>query len=169
VEGAGCYGHNGADDAALDAALLARAVPGRPVSLKWMREDEHAWEPYGAAMAMKLQASLNADGAIVDWNHDVWSYPHTARPRPDNETSGLLAAWHLERPLPPPKPRPIQGYHFGDYRNADPLYDLPQRRIVTHFVPDSPLRTSSLRGLGAFANVFAIESFMDELAQAAGH
>jgi nicotinate dehydrogenase subunit B len=80
----------------------------------------------------------------------------------------LLAAWHLQRPLPPPQPRPIQGYHFGDYRNADPLYDLPRRRVVTHFVPDSPLRTSSLRGLGAFANVFAIESFMDELAQAAG-
>jgi nicotinate dehydrogenase subunit B len=168
VEGAGCYGHNGADDAALDAALLALVVPGRPVSLKWMREDEHAWEPYGAAMAMKLQASLDADGAIIDWNHDVWSYPHTARPRPDNETSGLLAAWHLQRPFTPPTPRPIQGYHFGDYRNVDPLYDLPQRRIVTHFVPDSPLRTSSLRGLGAFANVFAIESFMDELAQAAG-
>jgi nicotinate dehydrogenase subunit B len=168
AEGAGCYGHNGADDAALDAALLARAAPGRPVSLKWMREDEHAWEPYGAAMAMKLQASLDADGAIIDWNHDVWSYPHTARPRPDNETSGLLAAWHWKRPLPAPEPHPIQGYHFGDYRNADPLYDLPQRRIVTHFVPYSPLRTSSLRGLGAFANVFAIESFMDELAQAAG-
>jgi nicotinate dehydrogenase subunit B len=170
VEGAGCYGHNGADDAALDAALLARAVPGRPVSLKWMREDEHAWEPYGAAMAMKLQASLDADGAIIDWNHDVWSYPHTARPRPGGKggASGLLAAWHLERPFAAPRPRPIQGYHFGDYRNADPLYALPQRRIVTHFVPDSPLRTSSLRGLGAYANVFAIESFMDELAQAAG-
>ena len=168
AEGAGCYGHNGADDAALDAALLARALPGRPVSLKWMREDEHAWEPYGAAMAMTLQASLDADGAIIDWNHDVWSYPHTARPRPDGKTSGLLAAWHLERPFTAPEPQPIQGYHFGDYRNADPLYDLPRRRIVTHFVPHSPLRTSSLRGLGAFANVFAIESFMDELAQAAG-
>jgi nicotinate dehydrogenase subunit B len=168
VEGSGCYGHNGADDAALDTALLARAVPGRPVSLKWTREDEHAWEPYGPAMVMKLQASLGRDGDIIDWNHDVWSYPHTARPRPGGETSGLLAAWHLARPFQRPQPRPIQGHHFGDYRNADPKYDLPQRRIVTHFVPESPLRTSSLRSLGAYANVFAIESFMDELAYAAG-
>jgi len=168
AEGSGCYGHNGADDAALDAALLARALPGRPVSLKWTREDEHAWEPYGAAMVIKTQASLDDQGAIVDWNHDVWSYPHTARPRPGGEESGLLAAWHLARPFAPPQPRPIHGYHFGDYRNADPLYALPQRRIVTHFVPASPLRTSSLRSLGAYANVFAIESFMDELAQAAG-
>ncbi|MCB8983504.1 MAG: molybdopterin-dependent oxidoreductase [Ardenticatenaceae bacterium] len=167
VEGSGCYGHNGADDAALDAALLAQALPGRPVSLKWTREDEHTWEPYGPAMLIQSQASLDDSGRIVDWNHDVWSFPHTARPRPGGDESGLLAAWHLARPFAPPQARPVYGYHFGDYRNADPLYDLPQRRIVTHFVPDSPLRTSALRSLGAYANVFAIESFMDELAQAA--
>lgn len=169
AEGSGCYGHNGADDAALDAALLARTIPGRAVSLTWLREDEHAWEPYGAAMVVKMQASLGAEGLLVDWNHDVWSYPHTARPRPGGgETSGLLAAWHLARPFKAPQPVPMQGYHFGDYRNADPKYALPQRRIVTHFVPHSPLRTSALRSLGAYANVFAIESFMDELADAAG-
>ncbi len=168
VEGAGCYGHNGADDAALDAALLARAVPGRPVSLKWMREDEHAWEPYGPAMVIKLEANLGAQGQILGWSHDVWSYPHTARPRPGSDASGLLAAWHLERPFPRHQAVPLQGYHFGDYRNADPLYDLPNKRVVTHFVPNSPLRTSSLRSLGAYANVFAIESFMDELAYATG-
>ncbi len=168
AEGSGCYGHNGADDAALDAALLARIIPGRPVSLKWMRSDEHLWEPYGAAMVVKLQASLDGNGAIADWNHDVWSYPHTSRPHPGGETSGLLAAWHLERPFPRQQPHPIQGYHFGDYRNADPIYALPNKRIVTHFVPNSPLRTSSLRSLGAYANVFAIESFMDELSFAAG-
>ncbi|MAU00383.1 MAG: aldehyde dehydrogenase [Anaerolineaceae bacterium] len=167
TEGSGCYGHNGADDAALDAALLACAVPGKPVSLKWRREDEHTWEPYGTAMVMKMQASLNETGHITDWNHDIWSYPHSSRPRPGGETSGLLASWHRERPLPKPEPRPIFGYHFGDYRNADPLYALPQKRIVTHLVPHSPLRTSSLRSLGAYANVFAIESFMDELALAA--
>lgn len=167
AEGSGCYGHNGADDAALDAALLARAMPGHPISLKWMRTDEHTWEPYGAAMVMKLQASLDETGMIVDWNHDVWSYPHTSRPRPGSETSGLLASWHLKRPFPRQQPRPIQGYHFGDYRNADPIYALPQKRIVTHFVPNTPLRTSALRSLGAYANVFAIESFMDELAFAA--
>jgi CO/xanthine dehydrogenase Mo-binding subunit len=164
AEGSGCYGHNGADDAALDAALLARAVPGRPVSLKWMREDEHSWEPYGPAMVLKMQASLDKDGRISAWNHDGWSYPHSTRPRPGGEGSGLLAAWHLERPLLPPPPRSVFGYHFGEYRNADPIYNLPQKRIVTHLVTDSPLRISALRSLGAYANVFAIESFMDELA-----
>jgi CO/xanthine dehydrogenase Mo-binding subunit len=169
AEGAGCYGHNGADDVALDAALLARAVPGRPVSLKWSRADEHGWEPYGPAMALNLQASLDDDGRIVDWNHDVWSYPHTARPRPGTEReSGLLASWHLERPFARPQPRNLLGTHFGGYRNADPLYNFPRRRVVSHFVPNSPLRTSALRSLGAYANVFAIESCMDELAAAAG-
>jgi nicotinate dehydrogenase subunit B len=168
MEGSGCYGHNGADDAALDAALLARALPGRPVSLKWTRADEHTWEPYGPAMVLKMQASLNAEGEVVDWNHDVWSYPHLGRPRVDGETSGLLAAWHLSEPFPRPQPRLAMAPHVGGHRNADPLYAFPRRRVVTHFVPGSPLRTSSQRGLGAYGNVFAIESFMDELALASG-
>ncbi len=167
VEGPGCYGHNGADDAALDAALLARATPGQPVLLKWSREDEHRWEPYGPAMAVQIQASLDAQGRVVDWNHEVWSYPHSGRPRPHTDGSTLLAARHLARPILPPPSRPSRGRHGGSHRNADPLYAFPRRRIVKHFVADSPLRTSSLRSLGAFANVFAIESFMDELARAA--
>jgi CO/xanthine dehydrogenase Mo-binding subunit len=168
VEGPGCYGHNGADDAALDAALLARALPGRPVMLKWMRADEHGWEPYGSAMAVQSQASLDAAGQIVDWNHDVWSYTHSGRPRKMDNVSNLLAAWYLAEPVPPPQARPGGGYHGGIHRNADPLYAFPRRRVVKHFVPGSPLRVSSMRGLGAYANVFAIESFMDELALAAG-
>jgi nicotinate dehydrogenase subunit B len=168
VDGPGCYGHNGADDAALDAALLARAVPGRPVSLKWMRVDEHTWEPYGAATAIKMQASLSAGGDVLDWNHDVWGYSHIGRARSGGGTSGLLAAWHLAEPFTRPQPRPNMGPQVGIHRNADPLYAFPRRRIVKHFLPDSPLRTSALRGLGSYANVFAIESFMDELAHAAG-
>jgi len=168
-EGSGCYGHNGADDVALDAALLARACPDRPVAVKWTRADEHGWEPYGSAMVIKLQASLNADGVVCAWNHDVWSYPHTARPRPTAGESGLLAAWHLADPMPLPAARmTVGGRHFGSYRNADPLYAFAPRRIVNHLVPNSPLRTSAMRSLGAYANVFAIESFMDELALAAG-
>src|SRR3546814_4372273 len=72
VPGAGCYGHNGADDAALDAALVARAIPGRPVLLKWSRADEHAWEPYGSCMAMDLRASLDADGAVIAWSQETY-------------------------------------------------------------------------------------------------
>jgi nicotinate dehydrogenase subunit B len=167
TEGSGCYGHNGADDVALDAALLARAVPGRPVRLQWMRDDEFAWEPFGPAMAMQAKASLDAEGRIVDWNYDVWSNSHSTRPQ---STSGVnvLAAWYLAEPqkMGPPTspPQPAGG---GD-RNAIPLYEFPNQKVVHHFVQDMPIRVSALRTLGAYANVFASESFMDELALAAG-
>jgi CO/xanthine dehydrogenase Mo-binding subunit len=168
VDGPGSFGHNGADDAALDAALLARAVPGRPVLLKWTRAGENAWEPYGPATVIQMQASLDANGSIVDWNHDVWGYTHVLRPRPRGEVSPLLAAWHLAEPFAQPQARPMPYPQVGIHRNADPLYTLPRRRIVKHFLPDSPLRVSALRGLGSYANVFAMESFLDELARAAG-
>ncbi len=168
-EGAGCYGHNGADDVALDAALLARALPGRPVSLRWTREQEHAWEPYGPAMAVQLSAQLDDGGQVAAWNQEIWSYPHGGRPRADGRrSSGLLAAWHLADPIPAPPGRMMQGRHSGSFRNADPLYTFPARRVVVRENQASPLRSSSMRGLGAYANVFAIESFMDELALAAG-
>jgi len=168
MDGPGCFGHNGADDAALDAALLARTLPGRPVSLKWMRKDENTWEPYGPATVIKMQASLNRDGGVIDWNHDVWGYTHIGRPRPSGEASALLASWYLAEPFPPVQSTPNKSAVGGIHRNADPLYTFPRRRIVKHFLPDSPLRVSALRGLGSYANVFAVESFMDELAHAAG-
>jgi CO/xanthine dehydrogenase Mo-binding subunit/aerobic-type carbon monoxide dehydrogenase small subunit (CoxS/CutS family) len=167
-DGSGCYGHNGADDVILDAALLARALPEVPISLKWMRADEHGWEPYAPAMRVQMQASLNAAGEVIDWNHDVWSPTHLGRPRSGQGISGLLAAWSLAQSFDPPPVIPSRGPHSGSHRNADPLYAFARRRIVKHHLPHSPLRTSAMRGLGAFANVFAIESFMDELAQAAG-
>ena len=166
-DGPGCFGHNGADDAALDAALLARALPGRSVSLKWMREDENAWEPYGPATLIQMQASLNDRGEVIDWNHDVWGYSHSTRPRGERGASGLLAAWHLAEPVPRPQPKPNRAPNWGIHRNADPLYTFPRRRIVKHYLAQSPLRISALRGLGSYANIFAIESFMDELAHAA--
>jgi CO/xanthine dehydrogenase Mo-binding subunit len=166
-EGPGCYGHNGADDAALDAALLALAVPNRPVRLQWERADEHGWEPYGPAMAVDLRAGLDRDGKITAWDHQVWSYPQMGRPRPLPAGSSFIAAWHRAEALPPPARQAGMGRHGGSHRNADPLYRFP-RRVLKHFNPESPLRTSSLRGLGAYMNVFAIESFMDELALAAG-
>lgn len=168
VEGAGCYGHNGADDAALDAALAARAVPGRPVMLKWTRADEHGWEPYGSAMVSHMQASLSADGVVADWNHDVWSHSHSTRPRGGTDGSDLLAARHLARAFAPNQPRLSKGPEFGPHRNLQPKYAFSRQRLVEHFVPDNLLRVSAMRALGAYANVFAIESFMDELAHAAG-
>lgn len=168
MDGPGVYGHNGADDAALDAALLAQAVPGRPVSLQWTRADEHTWEPYTPAMVIKLQASLDGQGDVIDWNHDVWSPAHIGRSRPGGNHSNLVAAWHLSQPYSPAPSWPARDAHGGGHRNADPLYTFDQRRIVKHFLPNSLLRSSSMRGLGAYANIFAIESFMDELAIAAG-
>jgi len=167
AEGAGCYGHNGADDAALDAALVAESVPGRPVLLKWTRADEHRWEPYAPPMRVRVRARLEA-GRIVAWDQESISLPHGSRPVPVRGHSNLLAAWHLEQPLPPVPPQPARGSHAGIHRNADPIYRIGTKRIVKCFVPGGPLRASSTRGLGALANVFAIESFMDELADHAG-
>jgi CO/xanthine dehydrogenase Mo-binding subunit len=167
VEGSGCYGHNGADDVALDAALLARAVGNRPVQVQWMRDDEFGWAPRGPAMSIDLSAKLDADGRIVDWRHELWSNGHAQRPgRGDIPT--LLAAWHLAKPFPcPPAVNGPLPAGAAD-RNAIPLYAFPNQRVVNHYVRDMPIRVSALRSLGAFANVFAIESFMDELAAAAG-
>jgi CO/xanthine dehydrogenase Mo-binding subunit len=165
VEGSGCYGHNGADDVAADAALLARALPGKPVRVQWMREEEHVWEPYGPPMVASASAELGSDGMIRHWDYAVWSNTHSTRP---GKAGDLLAATHLAKPFTPPPPKPLPQPEGGGDRNAIPLYRLDNARVTHHFLPDMPLRVSALRSLGAYANVFAIESFMDELALAAG-
>jgi CO/xanthine dehydrogenase Mo-binding subunit len=167
AEGAGCYGHNGADDVALDAALLARGANGRPVRLQWMREDEFAWEPYGAAMAFELEAALDASGTIVSWGHHLWSNGHTHRPG-RAKLPTLTAAAHLAKPFelaPAVNPALPAG---GADRNCIPVYEFPDLLVVNHYVKEMPLRSSSLRSLGGYGNVFAIESFMDECAAVAG-
>jgi CO/xanthine dehydrogenase Mo-binding subunit len=167
AEGAGCYGHNAADDVTLDAVLLARAVPGKPVRVQWMREDEFAWEPFSSPMVVKLNASLDAQGNIVNWGHELWSHAHSTRPGGKGGVN-LLAAWHLEKPLPAAKPGnpPLPG--GGSHRNAVPLYDFPNQKVTNHLIRQSSLRTSALRALGGHANAYAIECFIDELAEAAG-
>jgi CO/xanthine dehydrogenase Mo-binding subunit len=164
AEGSGCYGHNGADDVAADAALLARAWPGKPVRVQWMREDEHAWEPFGPPMIASARATLDATGGVASWNYEVWSSTHSSRP---GGAGDLLAATHLAKPFAPTPPKPLPQPEGGGDRNAVPLYALPQVHVVHHFLPQMPLRVSALRSLGAYLNVFAIESFMDELARAA--
>jgi nicotinate dehydrogenase subunit B len=165
VEGSGCYGHNGADDAAADAALIARALPGTPVRVQWMREQEHAWEPFGPAMVTKLKASLDGNGAIADWNFEVWSNTHSMRP---GGAGSMLAAQHMAQPFAVPEAKPIPLPEGGGDRNAIPIYKFPSARVVHHFIPDMPVRISAMRALGAYHNVFSIESFVDELALAAG-
>ena len=170
AEGAGAYGHNGADDAALDAVLLARAPAcrGRPVRVMWSREDEMAWAPLGSAMLARLSAGLGPDGRIQSWRQDVWSNGFLGRPGTGGEPR-LLALAHLAggQPMsaaPDGPPVPV----IGSVRNSLPGYDIPDVEVTRHRLLTMPIRTSSLRSLGAFLNVFAIESFMDELAAEAG-
>lgn len=161
VPGSGCYGHNGADDVAAEAALLAMAYPGKHIRLQWSREDEHTWEPYGSAMVMETEARLDSLGKISHWKYDLWSDTHGARPAGNAEN--LLPARYLEKPFTTEP----SGYSGGAYRNSEPYYAIPNQQVDVHFFK-GPLRVSSLRGLGAYANIFAIESFMDELAEKAG-
>jgi CO/xanthine dehydrogenase Mo-binding subunit len=129
-----------------------------------MREDEFAWEPFGPAMAVKLSGAVDASGNITRWHEEIWGNRHIGRagrqPKP-----GMLAAWHMgegmEAPLPVDMPIAMGG---GSQRNAVPYYELPNCQILNHAIQVMPLRTSALRALGAYINVFAIESFMDELA-----
>jgi len=168
VEGAGCYGHNGAEDAAMDAALLAMAVPGRPVQVVWSRADELGWEPYGPAAVVRLAADLDARGDVLSWQHEIWGNGHVTRPG-FGRSIGLLAASHRDggEPIEAAAEPPLER-GGGAGRNAVPGYAFPAYRVVNHRLSVMPLRTSSLRSLGGFVNVFAIESFMDELAEAAG-
>ncbi|WFP61543.1 molybdopterin cofactor-binding domain-containing protein [Mesorhizobium sp. WSM4904] len=164
TEGSGCYGHNGADDAAADAALIAQKVPGKPVRVQWMRDQEHLWEPYGPAMLTRASATLDQNGGIVNWHYDLWSNSHGTRPG----SAGSLIAGRLMARHFPADPAKLQISPLGNGdRNAIPLYDVPNQRVNWHFIADMPVRVSSLRGLGAYCNVFSIESFMDELALAA--
>jgi nicotinate dehydrogenase subunit B len=166
VEGSGCYGHNAADDAAADAALLARAQPGVPVRVQWMREDEHMWEPYGPPMVTRVQGVLGPDGSVAGWQYEVWSATHNARP---GAAGDLLAGRHVAQAFAPTPPKPIPQPEGGGDRNSVPLYVFPQAHVIQHFLAaENTIRTSALRSLGAYMNVFSVESFMDELARAAG-
>ena len=163
LHGAGCYGHNGADDAALDAALIAMRIPNRWIRLQWRREEEFGFEPVGPAMLVTLHVDLDERGRPADWTTEVWSATHVQRP--GSGTGWLLAAEALANPPPEIAPfDPPEARGGGGTRNAVPLYDVPAHRVLHHLVLRPPVRTSALRGLGALPNVFAIESLMDELA-----
>ena len=168
VEGSGCYGHNGADDVALDAVLLAKAARGRPVRVQWSRADEMSHAPFGAAMTIEIEADLDAMDEIVGWRHSIWGNGHTARPGRANLPT-LLAASELAAPFPRAiAVDPPAGAGGGSDRNSIPLYDFPSWHVEAHRLTTMPIRTSALRTLGAQGNVFAIESFLDELASERG-
>jgi CO/xanthine dehydrogenase Mo-binding subunit len=160
TEGSGCYGHNGSDDAAADAAMLSQAV-GRPVRVQWSRADEHGWEPKGVAMTMEVSGGLDERGRIVGWDYAVWTPTHSSRPNAQSGgasfVSGQLAG-----------ATPTSRGSLGGERNARHTYNVPSTRVTAHLLQSAPLRVSSFRGLGSPQNSFANESFMDELAFAAG-
>ena len=159
VEGAGCYGQNGSDDVAADAVILSQAV-GRPVRVQWTRRDEFVWEPKSPAMVIELHGGLDRQGNVVAWDYHVWSPSHARRPR--------VAAQLVAAQLISGEAAPQARFSFGAERNAPTNYSFGNQRVTVHYVPDSFLRVSSFRSLGGAANTFANESFMDELAAAAG-
>jgi CO/xanthine dehydrogenase Mo-binding subunit len=161
VPGPGCFGHSTPDDAAAEAALIAMSYPGRHIRLQWSHSDDLAWDPYGSAIIAEVEACLDEAGKITAWKSDVWTDSHSTRPNRDGGT--LMVARYLNDPLA----MQSRGYLGGGYRNADPYYNIPNLQLNAHYF-EGPLRVSSLRSLGAFANIFAVESFMDELAERAG-
>ncbi|KYG24572.1 oxidoreductase [Bradyrhizobium sp. AT1] len=168
MEGAGCYGHNAADDVALDAALLARAADRRPLRVQWSRHDEMSHAPFGAAMAIEIEADLDADNEIVGWRHAIWSNGHAARPGRAAQPA-LLAATEIANPYPRMiSTNPPAANGGGGDRNSVPLYDFPAWTITSHRLLTMPVRTSALRTLGGQGNVFAIESLLDEIAALRG-
>ncbi len=167
ADGAGCYGHNGADDVAFDAAWLARQTPGQWLRLLWQRADEMTQSPLGPAMEVEVQADLDAAGGVLHWRQTVWSPGHSSRPG-RSATPALLGAWQVAQPFARPEPINMPpGAGGGADRNGMPGYALAAWCVTSHRVR-APWRSSALRALGAVANVFAAESFVDELAQASG-
>ncbi|HZP70934.1 MAG TPA: molybdopterin cofactor-binding domain-containing protein [Pseudolabrys sp.] len=166
VQGCGCYGHNGADDAAADAAIIAMQKPGQPIRVRWRREEEFVYEPKTPAMVVKVRALLDESGRPVDWTQEIWSPTHNLRPGAGGNLLGALAL-----PEPPPEPPPNdvpEANGGGATRNGVPLYDIAAKRMLHHLVIDPPVRTSALRGLGAMPNIFAMECCIDDLAARAG-
>jgi nicotinate dehydrogenase subunit B len=166
AHGAGCYGHNGADDAAIDAAVIALALPGKCIRVQWRREEEFGFEPVSTAHTTRVQAVLDGAGKPIHWTAEVWAGSHVQRPV---FGGNMLTHEALENPPPDPKANdPTEANGGGGTRNAFPLYDFPARRVIHHLALATPVRTSSLRGLGALPNVYALECFMDELAERVG-
>ena len=157
LEGSGCYGMNGHEDAAADAAILSQAV-GRPVRVQWSRADEHGWDPKGPPQLLDIMGVVGADGQILDWRTDMW-VPQTTR--------GLLNI-----PLLGPQAAGLDnivGLNTGLIsQNGDPPYAADHIQVVVHWLKEAPLRPAPLRSPGKPANCFAVESFTDELAAAAG-
>jgi CO/xanthine dehydrogenase Mo-binding subunit len=157
LEGSGCYGQNGHEDACADAAILSRAV-GRPVRVQWMRQDEHAWDPKGPPQPVTIRVATDAEGNIAGWETETW-IPMWINTKGTIPLVGLDAAGMTQR----------QGRWPGSLdENLDPPYTAANVSVVVHRLKDSPLRPGHVRAPGKVANAWAVESMVDELAVAAG-
>jgi CO/xanthine dehydrogenase Mo-binding subunit len=156
LDGAGCYGMNGHEDAAADAAIVSRAV-GRPVRVQWSREDEHGWDPKGPPQLLDISGAVGTDGRILTWRTEMW-LPQTTRGLPDIPLLAPAAAGLDD----------VRGLQPGFvWQNADPSYAAENVQVLVHWLRDAPLRPAPIRSPGKPANCFAVESFVDELAAAA--
>lgn len=162
--GAGCYGHNGADDVAYDAVWLARHVPEQPLRVEWSRAQEMSIAPLSPAMYVELTATININGKICAWNYEIWSQAHGTRPGRD-KTPALLGSWQTNEPFAISQPVNASEVNGGGAdRNSRPIYEIDNIEISLNDIKEMPVRVSALRSLGGHVNVFAIESMMDELA-----
>jgi hypothetical protein len=148
-----------------EAGLIAMALPGHPIRLQWMREQEFGWEPCGCGMVTKVEAAIGPDKRIAHWTYEVWSNSHNTRAV---KAGGYAVAQQVRPGFAPQEAKPIPMPEGDGDRNANPLYVFPNMNVLYHFVPEMPLRVSALRSLGAHLNVFTIESTLDDLARAGG-
>jgi CO/xanthine dehydrogenase Mo-binding subunit len=153
VEGSGSYGTNGADHAAADALLLSKTL-GRPVRVQWSRQDEHGWDPKGPQQLLDLRAGLDAGGRLAAWQTEMWI--------PANRRGARILLAADAAGIPQDTGRDAAAIH----ENGDPSYPVDHVRVVAHWLRDTPLNPSNLRAPGKPANVFAVESFTDEIAAA---
>jgi CO/xanthine dehydrogenase Mo-binding subunit len=157
LEGAGCYGMNGHEDAAADAAILSQAI-GRPVRVQWSRQDEHGWDPKGPPQLLDISGVVDSTGRIREWRTEMW-LPQTTKGLSDIPLLGPAAAGLDD----------VRGLQPGAIsQNTDPPYAADKVEVLAHWLKDAPLRPAPIRSPGKPANCFAVESFTDELASAAG-
>jgi nicotinate dehydrogenase subunit B len=161
VEGSGCYGRNGHEDAAGDAALLSRAMGGRPVRVQWMRADEHGWDPKGPPTLIDLRAGVDDKGRVVAWESEFFVPEGGIGPVP------LIAATLVGAPAAPTEPSLMPLFNYLTVNSAIP-YTFPNIKTVAHLLAETPFRWSWIRMPGRMQNGFANECFLDELAALIG-
>ena len=154
IDGAGCYGRNGHEDAAADAVLISKML-GKPIRVQWTRADEHGWDPKGPPSLYDYRATLDAEGKVISWQSDAFMAE-----RPKQISVTLLAADLAQLPK--------EAAHPGNIQNSFAVqYQFPNILATAHYVENTPLRPSWIRTPGRMQNTFANESFLDELAYAA--